>query len=259
LRIVIMASGADYQEAAAAAASTFMVQAADNSSVCVLLPENEPISRNLESRSQTYGFGLESFPFAPGTQTNLTLHLKCQAFVWKLAQLAPEEIALLADADTCCLKPIQLSPTARKQILRGRVGMVPDIVDRHFQDAKSPWYLAPNERSPYVNSGVIFAAATSLPFFAKVLRLSRQPRFLTGPFHDQKVINFAFGRHFPKLLLVMEDKFNTISESDRKTVIAHFAGGAGFLGQQSRAKDHLRKCSEALAHTFRKLGNCGNH
>ena len=163
-----------------------------------------------------------------------------------MARLKDGDIVLFADADTTCLKPIRLSPAAKNKILLGGVALAPDIIDRHFQDVSAPWYLAPRERGVYVNSGVIFASRKSSPFFEAILRLSAHPEFLEGPFQDQKVINFALGRHFPGQLVVLDKKYNAIRNLDKKTVIAHFAGGAGLLGGQKRRHSHLKFCSTLL-------------
>jgi len=247
LHIMITAAGGAYQRAAAASAATFAIHNASNARISVLLPSTERISSHLRQHSRQFGFAVQKFPFDPGNPDYITSWLKCQAFVWALERVALDDLALFADADTCCLKPIRLGLGIQKKILRGRIGMVLDIVDRHFEDPKVPWYLTPRERRPYVNSGVIFAANASLPFFQFILKLSREPRFLKGPFQDQKVLNFAFGKHFPNTLLLVPRRFNAICSCAADTAITHFAGGAGLLGKQSRAADHLKTCRRELA------------
>jgi hypothetical protein len=76
--------------------------------------------------------------------------------------------------------------------------------------------------------------------------LSDEPLFLTGPFNDQKVINFALGKHFPGLLVPLDRKLNTMGPVCQKTVIAHFAGGAGNLAQHKRRHDHEQMCVTVL-------------
>ncbi len=247
LQVIITAAGSPYQRAAAAAAATFAVHCGADTRVSVLLPSGERASAHLRRQARQFGFATQKFPFIPGDPGYLTSWLKCQAFVWVLERLPSDDLALFADADTCCLKPVRLAAALKKRILCGHVGLAPDIVDRHFEDPKVPWYLTPQERRTYVNSGVIFAGRRSLPFFQFILKLSKDPRFLQGPFQDQKALNFAFGKHFPKTLVLVPRQFNAICSCAEDTVISHFAGGAGLLGKQSRSADHLKMCSRELA------------
>jgi len=242
LRVIIIASGKEYQRAAAFAASTFTIHARVPDSVSVLIPSGEKKTSFLGRSSGKYGFLIEKFPFTAQRPEYFTSQLKCQALAWRVTHLERKEIALFTDADTCCLKPIRLSKDTRVEFMAGHIGLVPDIEDRHFKDSSVPWYLAPKERSVYVNSGVIFASRRAHSFFEHVRRLSEEPRFFSGPFNDQKVINFALGKYYPGLLVSMDRKFNSIGSMQKKTVIAHFAGGAGFLAQQRRRVDHEQMC-----------------
>src|SRR5580658_2458797 len=204
LKIVIVASGKEYQHAAALAACTFAVHLPPNGSVSVLLPESEESSPILKHCSKDFSFAIEKFPFAAKHRNKFTSQLKCQTYAWQIRRLGQDDIALFADADTCCLKPIQLPVSVTIEIQSGRIGMVPDIKDRHFADPSVPWYLAPEERAIYVNSGVIFASREARAFFELVQNLSDELRFLAGPLNDQKIINYALGKHFPGLLVALE-------------------------------------------------------
>jgi len=235
-----------YQHAAALAASTFGVQVASHGLVSVLLPEGEEPSGLLTHCSKEFRFAIEAFPFTAKSQQKFTSRLKCQAYAWQITKLDQDDLVLFADADTCCLKPIQLPTNVPVELQAGRVGLVPDIQDGHFLDPSVPWYLAPEERSVYVNSGVILASARARAFFECAQNLSFEPRFLIGPFHDQKVINYALGKHFPGLLLPLDRKLNNIGPVEGDTVIAHLAGGAGFLGLQQRRLDHEHMCLSVL-------------
>ena len=246
LKIIIVASGTAYHHAAALTASTYAVHLPPPGLVSVLLPDNEESSPLLRHCSKDFDFAIEQFPFTLKDRTKFTSQLKCQTFAWQIARLGADEIVLFADADTCCLKPIELPISAANEIQSGRVGLVPDIKDRHYLDPSGPWYLAPEERSVYVNSGVIFASKEARGFFERVQRLSDEPRFLTGPLNDQEVINYALGKHFPGLLVPLDKRFNTIGRICEETVIAHFAGGAGFLAQQWRRHDHEQLCMTVL-------------
>jgi len=246
-KIIIIASGNAYQHAAALAASTFAVHLNAPGTVCVLLPDSEESSPLLKHCSKDFSFAVERFPFTAKYREKFTSQLKCQAYAWRTRGLGHNEIALFADADTCCLQPIQLPMSVTTEIMSGRVGMARDITDRHFTDPSVPWYLAPEERSMYVNSGVIFASNAAQVFFECVQHLSEQPRFLTGPLNDQKVINYALGKHFPGLLVSIERKFNTMGPVCAETVVAHFAGGAGHLARQKRRHDHEQMCLRVLS------------
>ena len=246
LRIVMIASGEEYQNAAALAASTYALHARSPAAVTVLLPAGEKITPLLADYSRKFGFGFECFPLRAEPHHHFIMQLKCQAFAWQTARLAREEIVLFADADTCCLKPIQLPASIKQEIYSGRVGLVADTGDCHFRNASHPCYLPPEERCPYVNSGIIFAAQRTLPFFDHVRDLSDDPRFWVGPFFDQKVINFALGKLFSKQLLLLDRPYNTLRTFDEHTIIAHHTGGAGRLGQQLRKQKHRDMCLELL-------------
>jgi hypothetical protein len=236
----------EYQDAAALAACTFVIHASFSGAVTVLLPSNEKPSALLTHSAKELGFIIETFPFKPNHKQSFTSQLKCHAYAWQIPKLGRKEIILLADADTCCLKRIELPLDVAREILRGRVALVPDIVDRHPQDPSLPWYLAPLERSVYVNSGVIFASVRARGFFESVRKFSNEPRFLTGPFEDQTLINFSLGRHYPSLLLPLDRRFNTIGPVCEQTEIAHFAGGAGLLARQERKNHHQQMCLSVL-------------
>jgi hypothetical protein len=252
IKVVIIASGAAYQRAAAWAAGTFAIHSRNPENVSVLLPEREKVARVIVTNSQRFGFAVQRFPFFAKQDEHYTTKLKCAAFVWQMARIAPREIALFADADTCSLKPIRLAASDRQRIIAGKIGMSRDIVDRHFTDPSVPWYLTKKEQRPYVNSGIIFAGGKSLPFFECVRNLAMEPRFLTGPFNDQKVINFAIGKLSRKTLLVMDQRFNKIGTIEKDTIIAHFAGGAGLLHEHPRKDEHLSLCASVLGRFYKE-------
>ncbi len=235
LRVVIIASGRDYQEAAAWAAPTFARFLPGPKNVSVLLPDQEMLIDSLARHSLKFGFQIERFPLRVTTDEMFTSRLKCQAFVFAVSLLHSQELLFLVDADTCCLKPLHVASEVEGEILRGKIGLAPDIEDRHFQKESNPWYLTPEERTTYVNSGVILAAATSLDLFKTFQELSEQPLFLHAPFHDQTVINFELGKHFRSRLVLLDPIYNGIKPVlSSRTLIAHFAGGAGYLGSQAR-------------------------
>ena len=246
LAITIIASGADYQRAVALAAATYAVHSSPVKSVTVLLPGVEKPLRVLRKYSKAFRFDVEHFPFAQRDARSKTTFLKCEAFVWKTARLREGDLALFADADTCCVKPIRMPTAARQRILAGAVGMSADVEDRHFNDPREPGYLYPHERATYVNSGVMFASRNSISFFRKVLDLAMEPRFQIGPYHDQKVINYGLGRHFRDRLVLMDTRYNSISAINQNAIIVHFAGGAGYFGRHPRSRLHARLCEDLL-------------
>ena len=248
-RIVIITSGAHYQEAAAWSAPTYARHPEHRGRVTVLLPKGEAASRLLKSHARKFDFSIGRFPFLPVSEAKLTSQLKCQAGLFVVSDLKPGEFVFFVDADTCCYKPLEVPREVEAEILSGRIGLVPDIKDRHFQSPEVPWYLHPRERLPYVNSGVIVAAAPALDMFQRFCEFSKQPDFLHGPFNDQKIINFALGRYFRKRLTLLDAIYNQIGAANwtASTVIQHFAGGAGNLGRHSRKFTHQEACAKVLA------------
>jgi hypothetical protein len=247
VRVAIIASGQPYQEAAAWAAATFGRYGAHANSVSVFLPENEMALDLLKIHSTKFGFSVKKFPFHPISEKKFTSQLKCQAYLFAVSQLREREPLFLVDADTCCFKPLTVPLELKSAIQSGKIGLVPDIADHHSQNPADPWYLTPQERLTYVNSGVILASRDSLRLFEVFRKLSEQEPFLRGPFNDQKIINFALGKYFRNKLLLLDKAYNNIGfEFSKKTIIGHFAGGAGHLGNQQRKHAHQAACAELL-------------
>jgi hypothetical protein len=245
LNIVIIASGQAYQEAAASSAPTYTQQLGDRARVVVLVPAREPVCEELRASRQIYGFNLRRFPFVQVSQRKFTSQLKCQGYMHTLANLNEDDFVLFADADTCCLKRISIPIHIAQEVAHGRIGMVADIEDRHFKLPEDPWYLTEQERLTYVNSGVILASRKALPMFHRFRSLSEDERFLWGPFNDQKVINYALGKDYRDGLLLLDRKYNWIGPPfSPAAMIGHFAGGAGYLGEQRRKISHHEWCEE---------------
>jgi len=247
LRVIILASGREYQEAAAWAAPTFARNVPNPEKVSVLVPEQEGAIDALARHSLKYGFQIGHFPLRATRDQMFTSRLKCQAFVFAISLLNPGELLFLVDADTCCLKPLAVPAGIEEEILKGNIGLAPDIEDRHFQKATDPWYLSAEERTTYVNSGVILASAASLDLFKSFQEFSERPLFLRLPFHDQTIINFALGKYFRSRLVLLNAIYNGIRPFlSTGTVIHHFAGGAGYLGSQARKAAHEKMCCGTL-------------
>ncbi len=246
-RVSIIASGREYQEAAACAAPTYTRHLPWPEAVSVLVPRGEGLTDLLRAHSRRYGFSVARFPFRQISEHKFTSQLKCQAFLFAVQDLEDGEILFLVDADTFDLKPLALPIEVQVAIRGGKIGLAPDIEDRHSRVPTEPWYLAPAERAPYVNSGVIVASRKSLDMFRLFRRLSRQARFFRGPFNDQTVINYALGKHFRDRLELLDTNYNGIgSHLSQDTIIGHCAGGAGWLGRQPRGLAHRSICPELL-------------
>jgi hypothetical protein len=213
----------------------------------------------VSAKSRQFGFVVERFDFSFERHADYTTKLKCAAFAWQIGRTDAKDIVLFADADTCCLKPVRLTVVERSLVTAGKVGMAPDVVDWHCNDPSLPLYLTKEKRRTYVNSGVIFASCKSLPFFEYLRSLANDPRFLTGPFHDQELINYAFGSLFRDTLLLLDRKFNRIGSVSDSTVIAHLAGGAGWLNEHPRKEVHLRLCKTALHYLRCGAGDVSAH
>src|SRR5258706_6475288 len=102
LLVVIIASGRDYQEAAAWAAPTFACKLPQAKNVSVLLPEQEIVIDPLAHHALKFGFQIQRFPLHAAADEMLTSRLKCQAFAFAVSRLQPDELLFLVDADTCC-------------------------------------------------------------------------------------------------------------------------------------------------------------
>src|ERR1051325_8776407 len=132
-KIVIIASGTAYQEAAGWAAATYMSKAGPGAEVSILLPEEEPLVNKLSEAVRTSGCAIERFQFKRVSERKFTSQLKCQAYVHAVSGLRKDGLLIFADADTCCFSPITIPGELVDLVLKGRIGLAADIEDRHFQ------------------------------------------------------------------------------------------------------------------------------
>jgi hypothetical protein len=249
LRVTMIAAGRDYQEAAAWAAPTYVLHLEQPDAVTVLLPAQERICRLLRAHSEEFGFGIEKFAFTQVSPAKFTSQLKCQGFYHAVSGMNEEDVLFLVDADTYCAKPLTLKPTTKSAILAGKIGLVQDVRDNHSRNRADPWYLTNEERKTYVNSGVILCSRSAAGLFKVFKRLSGTPRFLRGPFNDQKVINFALGKYFGDKLVLLDKIYNGMRGfRSRDTAIGHCAGGAGRIaeGEAERKREHKFLCGQIL-------------
>jgi hypothetical protein len=248
LRLTIIASGKAYQDAAAWGAPTYLVHTERPDLVTVLVPEQESPSDLLIRHADKYGYTIEKFPLRIVIEQKYTSQLKCQGFCHAVSKIINEDLLLLVDADTCSMRPLNFSQETRAGVLSGKIGLAPNRIDfnRGVNPAK-PWYLRPDERTTYVNSGVILASRGSLDMFECFSHLSGRPDFLRGRFNDQKVINFALGKYYKDRLWLLDRAYNTKDQllSD-ETIICHYLGGAGSLGAQPRKEAHEKMCARLL-------------
>jgi hypothetical protein len=241
IRVVIIASGPVYQDAAALSASTFAL--VGRLETTVLLPLEEQPTELLAKQKLAAGFEIKKFPLKLVSDRKFTSQLKCQGYFAALHAARNDEILLFADADTVCLRPFLLPIRIKQMLFKGQIALVPDIANNHSKNPDDPWHLPINEQLTYVNSGVLIAAREALPLFERFVELSQQPAFLNGPFNDQKVINFALGKFFRSNLVLMNRRYNSIGRAfPNGTIIGHFAGGAGHLEHQRRRLLHHEAC-----------------
>ena len=247
LTVAIIASGTDYQAAAALTAATFARHVPVPAGVSVWLPEGEFQQDGLAIAGMKHGFVMRHFPFRQVSDQKFTSQLKCQAFVAAVARTQPDDLLFIVDADTCCLQPLAVPEAIAQAVLGGKLALAPDIEDRHFPSPEDPWYLPPEGRLPYVNSGVILTGRRALDLFVEFRDLSEQPRFLHGPFNDQKVINYALGKSHRHRFVALPAEYNAILPHPQP-LITHFAGGAGELGRpgNSRKETHRQLCHRVL-------------
>ncbi len=259
LNIGIVCSGKEYQFAAGLAAATYRVQLGATGTVTIYSPAGEKTSEQLVHLSEKYAFQNRAFAFTEVSERKYTSQLKCQGFHEAVQNVADGELLLLVDADTYCRKPIRISAALCRQLLTGKLGMVRDVIERHEKQQKGWWYVEPERRLPYVNSGVIATSRRAARLFARFREMAMDPLFLSGPFNDQTIINVALAKEFPQALVLLDRCFNGMRTFlNDETVIGHCAGGAGKLAHSKRQRSHLECCAELLceyeARTVRNRG-----
>jgi len=247
--VVLIASGEEYQTSASWAAATYATMLNGVGEVRVLVPANETLTSILIHNADRYNYTVDSFELTLISARKYTCQLKCHAFVYAIRTLHNNAHALIVDADTVCIGRLAFDSRICSSIARGNIAMVPDVRDRHPTRARSPWYVKPDNRLPYVNSGVILAGSNSLDMFERFLCLSKEEKFLRGPFNDQKVINYSLNTDFPNRLMVLDSIFNGMrAYRGPETRILHYAGGAGQLGVlgSKRCAEHFRACVSVI-------------
>lgn len=246
LNVSIIASGGRYQEAAALAAATYRLHLSNPGKVTVFLPEQENPVHILKANSQRFRFAIRTFPFDPIKAENLTSQLKCKGFWHAVSTVHVDELLLLADADTYCLKPLRISAETEAAIFPGKIGLVRDVNDLHSQKPEDPWFVPKEERASYVNSGVILASRNATDIFRVFFELSRQPQFLRPRCQDQGIINFAIGKFFRNRLFLLDGMYNRMGfRQCAGAIIGHCAGGPGHLGGNRKAS-HAQLCATIL-------------
>jgi hypothetical protein len=247
IRVVIMASGQEHQEAAAWAAPTYARGLDQPGAVSVLLPAQEEPVDILKVHSKQFGFTISSFDFSAKQGFKYVMQLKCQAFLHAISRLKSDELLFIVDADTCCCKPLFLESKAEAAIFGGKIGLGPDIKNRHPNKPGDPWFVPREQRNTYVNAGVIVTSLEGLDMFALFLDLSQQASFAYPPFGDQTIINFALGKHYRDRLLLLSTAYNEIRLHFSITnFIAHFAGSKDSLEKAKRLVVHRQLCARLL-------------
>ena len=165
-----------------------------------------------------------------------------------LKDLQNNEVALLLDSDTYCVKPFELPDQAIEQVMTGMLLMSPEPWNRYESlhgDKARPDFIPKDKRLKYVNSGVMLASNVALDMFKSFILMSRMAEFSLGPFHDQTIINFALCHHFPKRIEYLSKEWNGVCTTDDKTIIGHNGQGVGVgKGREGR---HFAVCEAILA------------
>lgn len=249
MEIAIIASGPNYQECASWSAATY-VRYHETARVRVLVPEGEIVGHLLAANSGRFNYQVEHFQMNLVSKKKFTSQLKCHGFLHAIdTMIMRDSIIWLVDADTVCCRKICLDVGIEQAILQGRVGMVVDVKDRHTKSTKKPWYVPKELRLPYVNSGVIATGYLARDMFQRFVALSKEERFLRGPFNDQKVINWGLCQEFNRRLVLLGGKYNGMRRfRSEHSILLHFGGGAGKIehGQNRRKSQHLANCLRAL-------------
>jgi hypothetical protein len=249
LNITIIAAGKDYQNAAAWAAPTYVQNLSQPGVVDVLLSDQEKPLDILKEHSERFGFTIKTFPFAPQENVKYLMQLKCQAMHYAVSHLKPDELLFLADADTCCCRALTLDEWVQAEMFAGKIGLVPDLRDRHNDNLQEPWYLPRHKRDTYVNAGVILTAVYALDMFKLFLDFSKRTEFSNPPFGDQAIINFVLGEHHRGRLLLLSGDYNEMRRDLSITTkfIAHFPGGKRLRVLSSRLASHQKLCMQILS------------
>jgi hypothetical protein len=250
LNIALIAWKRAYQLVAAQAASTYAAVMRDEAAVNVYLPQGESAEPELLERAGEYDYGIRYFRGAGSHPEKLNYtRLKCLAFLGVVGDLEPGGLLLIVDADTYCIAPIAFGEGVQKQILQGRIGAVPDVQDRFVRNPASPLHVPVESGAVYVNAGVILAGRKSLDIFRRVANLATKKGYRSAPFHEQGILNYVLGAHFPDRVVYLGKEHNGMSQYfNRETVIGHCAGGVGGIDQRGslRRAKHARKCQAVL-------------
>jgi hypothetical protein len=221
------------------------------SNVAVYVPEAESFTEQLVYLSDKHCFGRRRFPFTRVAKQKFTSQLKCQGFLHILSELEENESVLFVDADTFCLSRFEFDARTLDEVRNGRIGLVADIKNWRTELPKGWWSLGAGQGVPYVNTGVMLAGKQAIALFACFADLAKNPRYLTGPFNDQSIVNFALANHFPNSLVLLDKRFNGMADSrDGNTVIGHYSGGAGHY--VDRQMGHLAVCARLIGDEFMK-------
>lgn len=215
----------------------------------VYTPKGEEISREIDVK------GIKrQFDFNYDTKLRYATQLKPQGFLQILKDLDDDEIVMLLDADTFCIRPFGLTYDIIREVKKGKIAMVPEPWNRYESlhgDPKRPDYIPKEKRLTYVNSGVIIASKKSIDMFEKFVEMSKEPGFSLGPFHDQTIINYALCQYFPDRVYYIDKKWNGVCTHDPETtIIGHNGGGVG-VGVGEPESRHSQVCKAILAPGFK--------
>ena len=246
--IRMIASKRPFHLAAAMAGATFRKHLGQDISIQVYIPRGEQMLDTHLKIFNRNDVQLRFFDFNYNKELRYTTQLKPQGYVNILKDLQNNEVALLLDSDTYCIKPFEFTSEAVEPAMTGMLLMSPEPWNRYKSlhgDKTRPDFIPKEKRLKYVNSGVMLASNVALDMFERFVLMSRMTEFSLGPFHDQTIINFALCHYFPKRIEYLGNEWNGVCTTDEKTIIGHNGQGVGVgKGREGR---HFAVCTAILA------------
>lgn len=227
-----------------------------DSVITVWVPTAETVESPDSTFTERHRIAVSRFKFLKISTRKFTAQLKCQGFAAAVNKQISGRLLMLVDADTFCRCPFSLPDDVCEKVLGGRIALARDVIQRFSEchnNPRAPWYIAPEFRGTYVNSGVILCAKTSGDLFDIFRDTAGNPAFLRGRYNDQKIINYVMHTRFSGRLALLPVEYNGIYRRlNSRTIIGHIAGGAGRPHRKVRGRKvprselHEKLCLDIL-------------
>jgi len=254
LIIAMLADGELYQSAAALAGATYRAANPD-AKIRMYVPEGAPTTVSFHEKCAHWDLVIIPFHFVQKKSGDRMTQLKPTAFAAAVKGCPPDKALLFADADTVCMKKIDLA-SYKEHALLGMGFMRQDANPKRWRlalrtthDVRGDAYIPPRKRRPYINAGVVLCARAFLDVAEKIMALAYKSDFAHKPFQDQAVFYYAFCK-YPARFAMLPPKLNYIVPAKQERIpadveIAHVAGGIGKnIGPGSL---HERLCKHGIS------------